>query len=46
MTSLFLTVKNIINGVIAVFMLIPILLTMGDAGDPNTSVEPYPDSIR
>lgn len=46
MASLFLTLKNILNGVIAVFMLIPIMLTMGDAGDPNTPVETYPDSTN
>ena len=44
MTSLFLTVKNLVHGIVAVFMLIPILITMGDAGDPNTPVETYPDS--
>lgn len=27
-------------------MLIPIMLTMGDAGDPNTPVETYPDSTN
>ena len=46
MASLFLTLKNIFHGVVAVFMLIPILATMGDAGDPNTPVETYPDSTN
>lgn len=27
-------------------MLIPVMLTMGDAGDPNTPVETYPDSTN
>lgn len=44
MTAVFLTIKNIFNGIIAAFMLIPIMLTMGDAGDPDTPVENYPDS--
>ncbi len=44
MASLFLTVKNIFHGIVAVFMLIPILFTMGDAGNPNTPVETYPES--
>lgn len=44
MTTVFLTLKNIFHGVVAVFMLIPILLTMGEAGDPNTPVESYPES--
>ena len=44
MTSIILAVKNIFHGVVAVFMLIPILLTMGEAGDPNTPVETYPES--
>lgn len=46
MASLFLTLKNVFHGVMAVFMLIPILITMGDAGDPNTPVETYPDSTN
>lgn len=46
MSALFLSIKNIFNGILAVFMLIPILLTMGDAGDPNTPVETYPDSTN
>lgn len=44
MTSIILTLKNIFHGIVAVFMLIPILLTMGEAGDPNIPVETYPDS--
>ena len=44
MTTVFLTLKNIFHGVVAVFMLIPILFTMGEAGDPNTPVESYPES--
>ena len=46
MASLFLAIKNIFNGVLAVFMLIPIMITMGDAGDTNTPVEIYPDSTN
>ena len=38
MAGIFLTIKNIFNGFIAAAMLIPILLTMGDAGDPETPV--------
>ena len=41
-----MTVKNIINGFIAAAMLIPILLTMGDAGDPSTPVEQYPENTN
>lgn len=44
MASLFLAIKNVFHGIVAAFMLIPILLTMGDAGDPNTPVINYPDS--
>lgn len=46
MSALFLAIKNTVNGVIAAFMLIPILLTMGNAGDPNTPVETYPESTN
>ena len=46
MSALFLSLKNIFHGVVAVFMLIPIMLTMGDAGDPDTPVETYPDSMN
>ncbi len=42
MAGFFLTIKNIFNGFVAAAMLIPILLTMGDAGDPETPVV-YPD---
>ncbi len=44
MASLFLFIKNVYHGIVSVFMLIPILLTMGNAGDPNTPVEAYPDA--
>lgn len=44
MASIILTIKNVFHGIIAAMMLIPILLTMGDAGDPNTPVETYPES--
>lgn len=44
MSSIILAIKNIFHGIVAVFMLIPILLTMGEAGDPNTPVETYPES--
>lgn len=43
MSSVLLTLKNIFHGIVAVFMLIPIMLTMGDSGDVNTEVEVYPD---
>ncbi len=46
MSAILLTIKNIFNGVVAAFMLIPIMLSMGDAGDPNTPVETYPDSTN
>ncbi len=44
MASFLLTLKNIVNGFVAAAMLIPILFTMGNSGDPNTPVETYPDS--
>lgn len=44
MASLFLAIKNVFHGIVAAFMLIPILLTMGDAGNPDTPVINYPDS--
>ena len=44
MSTIFLTVKNIFHGVVAALMLIPIILTMGDAGSPDTPVEAYPES--
>ena len=44
MTTILLTLKNIFHGAVAVLMLVPILLTMGEAGDPNTPVEAYPES--
>ncbi len=46
MTSIFLTVKNIFHGVVAVLMLIPIILTMGDSGNPNIEVEAYPEATN
>lgn len=46
MAAIFLTLKNIWHGIVSVFMLIPILLTMGNAGDPDTPVESYPDSTN
>ncbi|MBP3697831.1 MAG: hypothetical protein J6J45_09850 [Clostridia bacterium] len=46
MAAIFLTLKNIWHGFVSVFMLIPILLTMGNAGDPDTPVESYPDSTN
>ncbi len=46
MASIFLLIKNVYHGIVSVFMLIPILLTMGNAGDPNTPVENYPDSTN
>lgn len=44
MAAIFVTVKNIFHAVVSVFMLIPILLTMGDAGNPDTPVNTYPES--
>lgn len=44
MSSILLAIKNIIHGFIAAFMLIPIILTMGNSGNPDTPVETYPDS--
>ena len=46
MAAIFLTLKNIWHGFVSVFMLIPILLTMGNAGNPDTPVESYPDSTN
>lgn len=46
MSALFLAIKNIFHGVVAAFMLIPIMLTMGEAGNPNTPVETYPESTN
>lgn len=46
MATIFLTLKNIWHGFVSVFMLIPILLTMGNAGNPDTPVENYPDSTN
>lgn len=46
MSSLFIMIKNIFHGAVAAVMLIPIMLTMGDAGDPNTPVETYPESTN
>lgn len=44
MTSLFLAIKNIFHGAVAVVMLIPIIATMGQSGSADTVVE-YPDTI-
>lgn len=44
MSTVILTIKNIFHVVVSVFMLIPILLTMGDAGNPDTPVITYPQS--
>lgn len=44
MAAIFVTVKNIFHAVVSVFMLVPILLTMGDAGNPDTPVNSYPES--
>ena len=41
MTSFFLMIKNIFHAAVAVVMLIPIMLTMGDAGNPDAPVETY-----
>lgn len=46
MTAFFLTIKNIFNGFIAAAMLIPVLLTMGEGGDPDAVAEVYPDSTN
>ena len=44
MNPISLLLKNFVHAVTAALMLIPIVLTMGEAGDPNTPVESYPDS--
>lgn len=44
MAAFLLTLKNIVNGFVAAAMLIPILCTMGNAGNPDTPVETYPES--
>ncbi|MEE1010501.1 MAG: glycerophosphodiester phosphodiesterase family protein [Acutalibacteraceae bacterium] len=44
MAAIFVTIKNIFHGVVSVFMLIPILLTMGNSGNPDTPVITYPES--
>lgn len=46
MNPLSLLLKNFVHGVTAALMLIPIMLTMGEAGDPNTPVEIYPESTN
>ncbi len=46
MNSLFIFARNIFHGFVATVMLIPILLTMGDAGDPDTPVMQYPESTN
>lgn len=44
MQAFFLTLKNFFHGIVAAAMLIPIMLTMGEPGNPDTSVESYPES--
>ena len=44
MAAILLAVKNVYHAVVAVFMLIPIMLTMGETGDPNIPVETYPEA--
>ncbi len=44
MAALFLTLKNIFHGFVAAAMLIPIIATMGNSGNPDTPVETYPES--
>ncbi len=46
MASLFLFIKNVYHGIVSMFMLIPILLTMGNSGNPDTPVESYPESTN
>ena len=41
-----LLLRNLVHAVTAVLMLIPVMLTMGEAGDPNTPVKTYPDSTN
>ncbi len=44
MATFLLSVKNIFHAIVAALMLIPIMLTMGDAGNPDTKVETYPEA--
>lgn len=44
MSAIFLMIKNIFHAAVAVVMLVPIMLTMDDAGNPETPVETYPGS--
>lgn len=44
MSAIFLMIKNVFHAAVAVVMLVPIMLTMGDAGNPETPVETYPGS--
>lgn len=46
MQALFLAVKNLFHGIVAAVMLVPIMLTMGDSGNPDTPVESYPESTN
>ncbi len=46
MASFFLAIKNVIHAFVSVFMLIPILITMGNEGNPNTPVESFPESTN
>ena len=42
MSTIFLAIKNVFHGAVAVVMLIPIIATMGQTGSADTAVE-YPD---
>lgn len=44
MSALILTLKNVFHAIVAAVMLVPILFTMGDAGNPDTPVITYPES--
>ena len=46
MTSFFIALKNVYHAAVAVLMLVPILLTMGNAGNPETPVEINPDATN
>lgn len=46
MLALFTAVKNIFHAAVAVVMLVPILLTMGEPGNPETPVHTYPESTN
>lgn len=44
MSTILLALKNIFHGLVAVVMLIPIIATMGETGNPEIKAE-YPDTI-